>query len=174
MLFDPLILITGLTGITILLILSIIDMRTYLLPNIWVALFALTGFLFHAIDGFDHLPLNQAAYGALCGFWTLYIIRALGNWHYKQDSLGLGDVKLLAAGGLWLGVEGVFFAITLGAMAGLLHGVLFALWLAHKTKERINIRQLRIPAGPGFAFGIAAIGAWQYSDLIVQSFQNLF
>jgi len=173
MLFNLLILGSAFAGIFILIILSIIDLRTYLLPNVWVAPLALLGITFHFFDQFDTLSIEQVILGGICGYGTLFLVRAVGNWHYKQDSLGLGDVKLLGAGGLWLGAEGVFFAITAGAMAGLLHGILFALYIAHKTKEPINMRRLRIPAGPGFALGIAAVGIWQYHDLIVQSFQNL-
>jgi prepilin signal peptidase PulO-like enzyme (type II secretory pathway) len=162
------------SGVAILGLLSLIDLKTFLLPNKWVALFAALGFAFHAINGFEALSLHQAAYGALAGFWTLYIIRAGGNWYYKQDSLGLGDVKLLCAGGLWLGVEGVFFAITAGAFAGLIHGILYAICLALKNKQPLQMARLRIPAGPGFAAGIIGVALWQYSDLLVQSFQNLF
>jgi len=152
-----------------LLILSWIDLKAYLLPNAWVGLLAALGVAFHCINGFELITVHQMAYGGLCGFWTLYIIRAIGNWHYKQDSLGLGDVKLLAAGGLWLGIEGVFFAITVGAFAGLIHGIIYAAALAIKTKQPMNVRMLRIPAGPGFAVGLIMVGAYQYRDLIVQA-----
>lgn len=161
-------------GIITLIILSYIDLKTYLLPNIGVGIFALSGFLFHAIDGFETLELSEVAFGALTGFWSLYVIRAAGNWYYKQDSLGLGDVKLLGAGGIWLGIEGVFFAITLGAFAGLVHGIIYAIYIAQKTKQPINMTRLKIPAGPGFAAGIIGIILWQYQDLLGQSFQNLF
>jgi len=171
---DILILLCSIGGLIILGILSYIDLKTFLLPNVWVASFAFLGFIFHAVQGFQEISVHDAAYGALAGFWTLYLIRAGGNWYYKQDSLGLGDVKLLAAGGLWLGLEGVFFAITAGAFAGLIHGVIFALYTSYKNKTPINMTRLRIPAGPGFAAGIIAVAIWQYHHLIVGSFQNLF
>ncbi|NQZ14391.1 MAG: prepilin peptidase [Alphaproteobacteria bacterium] len=169
-----LLLIIFLSGICVLGILSIIDLKTYLLPNPWVATFAALGFAFHFINGFEALPLEQVAYGALAGFWTLYIIRALGNWYYKQDSLGLGDVKLLGAGGIWLGVNGVFMAITAGAFAGLIHGIIYAVYIAIKNKKSINMHRLRIPAGPGFAAGIIGVSIWQYYDLLQETVQNLF
>lgn len=161
-------------GIIVLITLSIIDIKTFLLPNKWVATFAALGFIFHATNGFNEISIQQVAYGSLAGFWTLYIIRAAGNWYYKQDSLGLGDVKLLGAAGIWLGVEGVFFSITVGAFAGLIHGIIYALYVAIKNKQPIKMARLRIPAGPGFAVGIIIVGIWKYHNLIVQSFQNLF
>lgn len=171
---DILIPLVAFSGIIVLGILSYIDIRTFLLPNVWVATFALLGFAFHVIDGFQEISVHESAYGALAGFWTLYIIRAVGNWYYKQDSLGLGDVKLLGAGGIWLGLEGVFFAITAGAFAGLIHGIIYAVYIAQKNKQPINMTRLRIPAGPGFAAGIIIIGAMQYHDIIVGSLKNLF
>jgi leader peptidase (prepilin peptidase)/N-methyltransferase len=81
-----------------------------------------------------------------------------GNAYYKQDTLGLGDVKLLAAAGLWLGVEGVVIALTVGAFAGLLHGIAVGLIQAVRDKRKANFSRLMIPAGPGFCVGI--IGAW--------------
>ena len=162
------------SGAATLGILSIIDLKTFLLPNKWVAAFAALGFTFHAINAFDALSIEQVAYGSLAGFWTLYIIRAGGNWYYKQDSLGLGDVKLLGAAGIWLGVEGVFFAITTGAFAGLIHGIIYAVCVSIKNKQPIQMARLRIPAGPGFAIGTLGVITWQYRDLLVQSFQNAF
>ncbi|MEM9468981.1 MAG: prepilin peptidase [Pseudomonadota bacterium] len=159
--------------LVVLAVLSFIDFKTYLLPNKWVATLAACAFLFHFINGFETLSLHQMVHGGLVGFWTLYLIRAIGNWYYKMDSLGLGDVKLLGAGGLLLGVENVFFAITCGAFAGLIHGILFAFYISIKNKEPFSIKRLRIPAGPGFAIGIGGVALYQYWDLLGESFQSL-
>ena len=94
------------------------------------------------------------------GGGILYVIRMAGNAYYKQDTLGLGDVKLLAAAGLWLGMEGVVFALTAGAFAGLLHGIFVACYRAIKEKTKPNLNRLMIPAGPGFCIGIVA--SWLY------------
>lgn len=160
-------------GIGLLLLLSIIDLKTFLLPNIYVAPFALLGILFHFTTNFYYLDFQSILIGGAVGFLILYLIRAAGNKYYGQDSLGLGDVKLLGAGGLWLGYEGVLFAMTLGAFAGLIHGVLYAIIIKIKTKQPFNIRRLIIPAGPGFAVGIILVGGWMYKGHVLTTLYEL-
>ena len=160
-------------GASLLILLSIIDLRTYLLPNIYVGPFAILGVIFHAVSGFYYLDLSQVVLGGLTGFLVLYIIRAAGNHYYGQDSLGLGDVKLLGAGGLWLGVEGILFSMTLGALAGLIHGVLYATYLRIKKNKPFSLTRLTIPAGPGFTIGIIIVGVWMYKGLVLSTFYSL-
>jgi len=91
----------------LLITLTIIDFKTFLLPNIYVFPFAALGLLFHLCTDFDLLSIEQIIIGGLAGYGILYIIRAAGNKYYGQDSLGLGDVKLIGSAGLWLGLDGV-------------------------------------------------------------------
>lgn len=161
-------------GFGLLLFLSIIDLKTFLLPNIYVAPFAMLAPIFHFTTNFYYLDVQAILLGGAVGFLILYLIRAAGNKYYGQDSLGLGDVKLLGAGGLWLGYEGVLMAMTLGAFAGLIHGVLYATIIKLKTGAPFNIRRLVIPAGPGFAIGIVLVGGWMYKGHVMNVLYNLF
>lgn len=151
-------------GLIVLIILSIIDLRVWLLPNKWVLTFALLGVAFQGslMLAFprEALTLVQMGMGALLGGGILYVIRMGGNAYYKQDTLGLGDVKLLLAAGLWLGPDGVIYALTGGALAGVIHAIVFATVKAIREKEPVNLKRLMIPAGPGFCIGI--IGSWLY------------
>ncbi len=157
-----------LAGFFILSILSYIDLKTRLLPNVFVFPFAAIGLVFHALTLFAYLsPLDSFA-GAAVGGGLLYLVRAGANAYYKQDALGLGDVKLLGAAGFWLGVEGVLFALTLGAFAGLIHGIIYGVSIAIKTKQPLNLNRLAIPAGPGFAFGIVIIALWYYRHFYLE------
>ena len=158
MTMDALALSFALLGLVILGVLSVIDLRTWLLPNKFVAAFAVLGVAFHASLQFQLMPIHQMLFGLIAGGGILYVIRMGGNAYYKQDTLGLGDVKLLAAAGLWLGVEGVVIALTTGAFAGLLHGIAVGFIQAAKEKRKPNFSRLMIPAGPGFCVGI--VGAW--------------
>lgn len=156
-----------LMAVSLLILLSIIDLKTFLLPNIYVAPFAALGVIFHILTDFYYLSPQQMIVGGIAGFLILYLIRAAGNRYYGQDSLGLGDVKLLGASGLWLGLDGVLFAMTIGAMAGLLHGLLYALIVKFKDKKPFSLTRLTIPAGPGFAIGIVTVGAWMYHSFVM-------
>ncbi len=151
-------------ALALLIVLSAIDLRTRLLPDRYVTPFALTGLLFHDATQMTYLSLIGIATGGLTGFATLYLIRLIANRLYKTDALGLGDVKLMGAAGLWLGPDGVMLALALGAFAGLLHGLGYGLYQTHKTKEQINFAHLQIPAGPGFAAGIILAALYQFRD----------
>lgn len=131
-------------------VLIYVDLKEFMLPNEFVFIFGAMGFAFHAFHQFSILPLSALIIGAICGGALLWIIRFFANRHYQSDTLGLGDVKLLFAGGLWLGFEGIFIAITLGAIAGLLHGLILAMI------QRVSPSGLIIPAGPGFIVGLIA------------------
>lgn len=142
-----------LVAIILLVILAVIDMRTMLLPNKYVFPFGALGIVFHLLTSFYFLTPADMALGFLAGYGVLWIIRFFGNWYYKTDSLGLGDVKLLGAAGLWLGPVNVTLAMTLGAAGGLLHGIIVAFINKYRTGI-FSLRRLKIPAGPGFVFGI--------------------
>lgn len=148
----------------LLIALSVIDLRVRLLPNVLVLPFALLGVVFHILTGWQFLDYTEMLLGGLAGFGILYAIRAVANHLYKMDALGLGDVKLMGAAGLWLGPEMVMMALSVGAFAGLLHGVAVALWMAHKTKSKPQFARLQIPAGPGFAVGIVVTAVYMFSD----------
>lgn len=163
-----------LAGTGLLITLSIIDFKTYLLPNIYVAPFAVLGVLFHAATSFYYLNPMEIISGGLSGYGILWTIRFFGNRYYGQDSLGLGDVKLLGAAGLWLGFEGVLFAMTAGAFAGLLHGLIYAVYKKVTTRDKFSLTRLMIPAGPGFAVGIVIMAGWMYYGHIMGVFYDWF
>lgn len=147
-------------AIITLIALSVIDFKTWILPDPLNLLLAVTGVIFHLSSYFHILPPHEMIFGALLGAGLLYMIRMGGNAYYKQESLGLGDVKLLGAAGFWLGIEGVVIAIVLGAMAGILHGVLLAVYNVIKDKSGFSLKRLMLPAGPGFCVGIFLTGIW--------------
>lgn len=162
-----------LIAVILLIVLAVIDFRTFLLPNIYVFPFGALGIAFHISTNFYYLSLTAIILGGLAGYSLLWSIRFFGNKYYGQDSLGLGDVKLLGASGLWLGFDGVLFAMTIGAMAGLIHGLLYATYKKACLKQPFSLHRLQIPAGPGFVIGILAVGAWMYQGFIIQSFYDL-
>ena len=105
------------------------------------------------------------ALGALIGGGMLFTIRAVANKIYQQDTLGLGDVKLMAAGGLWLGPEAILMAAAIGAFAGFLHGLGIALYTVGKAKVPMQLSKLTIPAGPGFAAGLLVMAIYTFRNL---------
>ncbi len=158
----------------LLIVLSAIDLKHMILPDELNLALAIAGAAFHILTAYRFLEISDMIWGAVAGAGMLYIIRFFSNRHYGRDTLGLGDVKLLGAAGLWLGVEGVLEAVTIGAFAGLLHGIAYAAYISTKNKSPFTIRNLTIPAGPGFAVGIATSGGFMFTPYIIERFHALF
>lgn len=156
-------------GIVVLIVLSVIDLRIGLLPNVYNGMLAVFGGGFHALVGFYYLSPVEMISGVAMGAGLLYAVRFFANRYYEQDSLGLGDVKLLAAAGVWLGPDGVLLALIAGAMAGIVHGGVA--FLIGRTKgEAGSLSRYSLPAGPGFAVGIFAAGVYQLHPFVTGLF----
>lgn len=147
-----------------LLAMSWVDLKIWILPNPLVLIVALSGLFFHILTEAQFIPPVDIFLGCVAGFGILFSIRALANYLYQQDTLGLGDVKLMAAGGIWLGLEGILFALTAGSIASLLHGVGHYIYLSFKGKKPESLSKLQIPAGPGFAAGLILVAFWVFKD----------
>lgn len=102
---------------------------------------------------------RAAVGGAVLGAGLLGIIGALGKLAFRQDAMGLGDVKLLAAVGALMGWRAVVFTLVVSAFVGALVGSY--LLLTHRKPRRSHI-----PFGPFLALGailwmLAGPGIWR-------------
>ena len=89
---------------------------------------------------------GQAIAGAIAGYGFLWLINRVWRLLRNRDGLGLGDCKLLAAMGAWLGLDGLPLALAPAAVAGALTGlVMIALGRSSLSAE--------IPFGPFLAAG---------------------
>lgn len=137
-----------------------IDLKLWILPNELVALFALCALPFHFAVDWAYGGWLFFVFGAMLSAGCLLFIRHMANRYYGMETLGLGDVKLLAAAGLWLGPEAVLMAMSAGAFAGVMHAVILS------RIEHTSLNRMMLPAGPGFIAGILIVGFWTYRDLI--------
>ena len=100
-----------------LIALAAIDIRIYRLPDALTLPLLATGLASTALLAperlTDHLIGAAAGYAALAGVAWVYR-RARG-----REGLGLGDAKLLAAGGAWLGWQALPSALLIASVAGL-------------------------------------------------------
>ena len=149
---------------TLLFVLAVIDLKTRLLPNELVLGFATLGFIFHLTTLAQFISIQNIFLGSVTGFAALYLVRAVANKVYNEDALGLGDVKLIGAAGVWVGPDNVMLAMAVGAMAALVHGFFYAMYVSIKTKQKPDFARLQIPAGPGFAIGIIVAGLIAFKD----------
>lgn len=172
--FEIIPLLCILIAIALLIVLSIIDLKILILPDELNLALGIAGLAFHLCSGWLFFGWQGMLLGALLGGGMLYVIRFFANRAYGRDTLGLGDVKLMAAAGIWLGPEMILIAITLGALAGLVHGLIYAAWHAAKTKTKFTIHELSIPAGPGFAIGSVIAGAYLFTPYVQETLHDLF
>ena len=145
---------------------AIVDLNESLLPNELILAFAALACGFHMSSDFDYLPYKEMIIGGAVAAGLMLLIRFGAYAYYKSDALGLGDVKLLTAAGIWLGATDFMLALSLGATFGLLHGVIVAANIHKKTGTWPSMSTLTIPAGPGFILGILITGAIAFHDAI--------
>ncbi len=99
-----------------LLALSVIDFKTYRLPN--KLTYSLLGLGLFQSWLLTH-QLNAALIGAVVGYGVFVLIET-GYRHLRgQDGLGRGDAKLLGAGGAWLGWSALPYIVLIGSFLGL-------------------------------------------------------
>lgn len=101
-----------------LLTLSIIDWRTYLLPDLLTLPLLWCGLLLNSLDVF--VPLMEAVYGAVAGYVVFWLVSTTYRCLFKKEGLGLGDAKLTAALGAWMGVMMVPWLIASASCLALL------------------------------------------------------
>ena len=101
----------------ILFLLAEIDFRTCLLPDILTVPLMIVGFAASILGNGFVMP-NEATLGAVIGYFLPVLASLLIVW-YRKDAFGGGDIKLLAALGTWLGVEGLLYVIVLSSFFGI-------------------------------------------------------
>ncbi|HZR77329.1 A24 family peptidase [Bradyrhizobium sp.] len=142
------------------LVLAWIDFRHGIIPD-WLNLFIAFAGLVQAwlLDGRD-AALAAVIDGVIIGA----IVVAL-RWLYFRfrghHGLGLGDVKLLAASAVWIGVAGIPMQLLVGSVTALIAAV------ALHAKGRTMTRQTALPFGPFLALGLLATLALQQLDWMV-------
>jgi leader peptidase (prepilin peptidase)/N-methyltransferase len=90
--------------------------------------------------------LMQSFIGVIVGGVTLLVVALIGEKIFKKEAMGMGDVKLLAAIGAFLGWEATLFTVFVSSVAGGVLGLILV--LASKKGW-----QSRIPYGPYIALG---------------------
>lgn len=136
---------------------SLIDVRTMRIPNVLSGFILLFGLAISAM--FLRLSFPDHALGALAGFAVLFLVRHVYHRLRGIDGLGMADERLLAAGGAWVGFGGVFSALFLASLLGLL-----AVCVATILGRRIRGTDA-IPFGPFLAAGIWL--TWLYGPVFI-------
>ena len=142
---------------SLLLTISLIDARHYLIPDA-LSLGGLGAGLALAL-----LPgppsILTSLIGAALGFGVLLAVGVLGEWVFKKPAMGGGDIKMMAMVGAFLGPAGAMLTIFLGALAGT---IVFAP-LSLKTKKEVPF---------GVFLGLGAAIAFLFGEALVDWYSN--
>ena len=131
--------------------LAIIDFRTFRLPDIITVPLMIMGLVYNFLFQPGFTSINSALVGVALGFGFLWGINFFYRLLKKQDGIGLGDAKLLAALGAWMGWQVLPEILLLAALLGLVGGWVWLRW------QRLSTNQA-FPFGPFIAFaGIIAL-----------------
>ena len=129
---------------TILFGIAMTDARAYIIPDEFSLGGLALGILFALLAG--RQALGTALLGAAVGFGLLWLVAVAGEWIFKQEAMGGGDIKMMAMVGAFLGWQGTLLTVFLGALIGSLIFVPLSL-MGHKRL---------VPFGIFLAVGAAA------------------
>lgn len=124
----------------VLLRLSWIDLHSFRLPDTWTLPLIASGLLLAATGG--GVPVLASLIGGGVAFGAFWAIGSLYYNRTGQEGLGLGDAKLFAACGTWLGYGALPYVLLIGA-----GGALLVAGLSQRDVRR------RIAFGPWLALG---------------------
>ena len=128
-----------------LIVITFVDLEHMIIPNVITYPGILLGILYNAIStdwaistelvgnfsfGFqnffelvDKVPILDSLFGVILGGGILLLIAYIYEAVKKKQGMGIGDVKLLALIGAFLGWQGVFFVIFLSSILGSVIGL---------------------------------------------------
>jgi len=165
-----------------LLVITFIDLEHMIIPNIislpgiaigiafsalrtdWEYSRELIGGLTMSLGSFlgllSEVPVLDSVFGAVLGGGALLLIAFLYEVIRKREGMGMGDVKLLAMIGAFLGVKGVVFVIFLSSVLGTVVGLSVIIYMRGDLKYAMPFGPFLSAAAVvyvftgGFSFGI--------------------
>ena len=117
---DPYLLILHTLLISALLSSAVIDSEHQLIPD-ECSTFTLACAL---LINLSSNTLENSVLGMIVGYAVICAIRAFYLSYRKQEGIGLGDAKIIAALGAWIGIEGLAPMLLCASLSGILYTLL--------------------------------------------------
>lgn len=140
--------VISITFISILLIIIISDYQTMIIPDEVLIVGGILLIIELIIKNKFGIWMNLV--DAIIAFIIMFLIKKIGDFMFKKESMGGGDIKLMAVFGLVLGWQIAVLSIFLASFIGLP----ISLYLLYKNKSDI------IPFGPFLS--VSAIILWLF------------
>ena len=114
---------------------SVIDLNCMRIPNKINLIIVAVGCI-HMLQ-FDYKVWIDCFLGLLLGGGSLFLMGLIGSWLLNKEAMGGGDVKLMAACGIFLGLSKTLFALLFAFYAAAV--VIIVLLVAKRLKRNQNI-----------------------------------
>lgn len=141
---------------SVLIVLSVIDWRTYEIPvgcNILIGILGIVRVILDLAHWYDYV----IGFFVVSGLFYIIYLATKGN------GMGGGDIKLMAAAGLLLGWKGILLTLLIGSVAGS---------VIHLTLMKIQGKDRVLAFGPYLALGIFV--SMLYGEHIIAWYLNMF
>ncbi|MGF1574905.1 MAG: prepilin peptidase [Cyanophyceae cyanobacterium] len=140
--------------------LALIDLETFLLPEALTRSGLVVGLGVRIFLGWQAGEsagvlafLTDGILGMVVGIWSLELVGLMARGILKKEAMGLGDGKLLAMIGMWIGWQGSLLTLLFGSGLGVVAGLL-----------GMRLRRVQwgrpIPFGPYLALGGGLAALW--------------
>lgn len=128
-----------------LIVLAMIDLDTCYLPDTLTLPLMWAGILFNLVT--QSVSLEYSVLGAILGYMVLWVIYHVFKLLTGKEGMGFGDFKLLAAGGAWIGVQGLLSVLLVASVIGVIFGIAIQV-------IRGNSMSTPFPFGPSLVIGL--------------------
>lgn len=121
-----------------LLSVFVIDYKKQIIPNrLNLSIFE-TGLIFCFLYGLSNVAISiNMFFGMLAGGGIFFAITLLGGLFYGKEAMGFGDVKLMAAIGLFLGLSNTIIITLMSFLIGAILSIILLITKIRKTSEYI-------------------------------------
>ncbi len=147
--------------VSALIVIAVIDWRTYEIPfglNVFILALGVILIVFRLINR-DFTGVWDNIIGAVCVSGFLLVLYFLT----KGRGIGGGDIKLMAAAGLFLGWKNCILAFVLGCILGS---------VIHLIRMRVSKQDHVLAFGPYLSAGIFVASLW--GERIISAYMNTF
>jgi leader peptidase (prepilin peptidase)/N-methyltransferase len=132
--------------VSILIVISFIDLEFQIIPDILSLGGIVAGFLLSFVR--TNFSVLNSIYGIFLGGGILFAIAYGYQLLRKKEGMGGGDIKLLGMIGSFCGIKGVVFSLMLGSLIGTIVGVPLMF-----IKDKKKGAGYAIPFGPFLSLG---------------------
>ncbi len=139
----------------ILLILSWTDLQHMLLPDKLTLSLLWLGLISNAAGLLPRVPLSEAVSGAAAGYTSLFLLSRGYRLIANKEGLGLGDAKLLAALGAWLGIHRLPIVMLFASSVAIVMLLASRILIGRELSKPF-------PFGPALALAGWAVFLWDY------------